>query len=112
MLMKKLLSKKGESIAEVLIAMLVFSLAMVILAGGIVMSARISRTVADKMKSAKSQVGADPGSLTPATGVVNEMPTSPNVILRYTDKNNNEEEIEFVSVRLFEADGYYYYEIN
>ena len=51
MSMRKLLSKKGESIAETLVATLIISMAFIVLAGAIVTAAKINAKI-DNTKNA------------------------------------------------------------
>ena len=94
--MKKISSKKGESIAETLVAMMIVAMSLTILAGAIVTSARVN----SKIKNQEQAFIHDSADTT-GTGTVN------------ISGNNSGKDISIgidVNLHKSEGDRYYYYD--
>ncbi len=88
-MMKKLRSRRGESIPEVLVSMLLVVLTFLFLTGAVVSAARVN----DKLKNSYS-----------------EFHTGDDVTDRYADFKVSVNGVTVEDVRLYEGNGYYYYD--
>lgn len=100
---EKLISSKGESIGETLVALLVMCLAMLVLSGSIVSAARINKRALDMetatlLKGTESSrlVVKDPAKVNVSGGPSGVTGISKDIsVILYTDKTNNNEADHF-----------------
>jgi len=100
---EKLISSKGESIGETLVALLVMCLAMLVLSGSIVSAARINKRALDMetatlLKGTESSklVAKDPATVNVSGGPSGVTGISKDIsVILYTDKTNNNEADHF-----------------
>ncbi|MDO4197865.1 MAG: hypothetical protein Q4D13_02595 [Erysipelotrichaceae bacterium] len=99
--LSKIRDKRGETLTETLVSLLVICIAIAILSGAIVSAAKINRSSFDIVTEAEYS----------GTEITGTDGSTFAVTLTYTDSNGRTQQKNFGNVKGYEtADGFYYYE--